>query len=57
MKLWYLFYNHKFGISINSFINNKNLWNNFRLIAISHDLNGKDFVAIIESYNYPVYGL
>ena len=39
------------------FLNEENLWKNIRVLSISQDNNGKEFIAMAEAYEFPFYGI
>ena len=49
--------NHKLGISLRKFKDNKKLMEFFKIIGTSRDRNNKEFVAIIEARHYPFYAV
>ena len=32
------------------------MWSKYKVLAVSQDRHGKEFIAIAESYKYPFYG-
>lgn len=51
-----MFFNHKLGVSNETFLENENLMNFYKPLTYNHDKNGKCFVSSIEAYSYPFYG-
>jgi gamma-glutamyl hydrolase len=49
--------NHEFGISPRDFLANDNLRRFYSVLATSQDESGKEYVAVIESKYYPIYGV
>lgn len=49
--------NHHFGVSIEKWNSNKNLFDFFNVLSLNDDIYSKIFVSTIESPNYPIYGI
>jgi len=48
---------HTWGISPSKFTEDKGLGETFRITAISYDEEGDEFVAAMEAYDYPFFGV
>jgi gamma-glutamyl hydrolase len=46
---------HNNGVDPSSFVENPFLAGNFTVLATNMDVNGKEFVSLIEGYGFPVY--
>lgn len=53
----YLIHNHKYGLSLFKYNNNRKIKRFYKCLSINRDRNGKEFINIIEAYKYPFYGL
>lgn len=51
------YFNHKFGLDVKDFDNNKYLNNFFKPLAINEDKNGRTFVSAVEGKDMPFYGV
>ena len=49
--------NHYMGITPSKFKRIKSINNFYKIVGISKDRKGKEFVAILEARNYPLYGV
>jgi len=52
-----MYFNHKYGIENNTFINNNNLNKFFNILSYNYDNDKKLFVSTIESKKYPIWGV
>jgi len=50
------FHDHYHGISLDDFMKNKDLTHFYTICATSVDKKGKEFVALIEAKDHPIYG-
>jgi gamma-glutamyl hydrolase len=50
-------HNHNFGLSPTQFLKSKNLREFYNIVGINYDRKNQPFISIIESYNYPFYGI
>jgi len=48
--------NHHYGVDPKSYQTNPYLANNFTVLATNLDVNGNEFVSLIEGMGFPVYG-
>jgi len=48
---------HTWGISPSKFTEDKGLGDTFRITAVSYDEDGEAFVAAMEAYDYPFFGV
>jgi len=48
--------NHHYGVDPKSYQTNTYLANNFTVLATNSDVNGNEFVSLIENIGFPVYG-
>ena len=51
----HVFFHHSYGIFVDTFKNNSNLTNFFKIVATANDINNKTTVAAIEAYKYPFF--
>lgn len=49
------FENHQNGVGVSDFFADEDLWKFFKVLATSKDREGRDYVAMIEAFEYPVY--
>jgi gamma-glutamyl hydrolase len=52
-----MYFNHHYGVGVDTFHNNKNLNDFYRLMTYSYDMDGASFVSTIEARDYPIYGV
>ncbi|CAI2370932.1 unnamed protein product [Moneuplotes crassus] len=52
-----IYYHHRDGIVPSTWEKYSSLKDNYHLLATSHDKNGIEYVAIIESKKYPIWGV
>lgn len=52
-----MYFNHKYGIDKERFIDNEKLRNFYEILTLSNDKDGKEYVSSIEARNYPFYAV
>jgi gamma-glutamyl hydrolase len=52
---WY--FHHEYGITLRRFMRTASLRKAFRVLATSHDRDGKEYVSLIEGIGLPFYGI